>query len=351
MKSEGQQTTGVASSHLSMFAKLKRGMRRVIAGLRHPSLLPTLIFLFAGRLEARLPDRPKRSPGKPELDASTFRLLTSNCESSKIPARIFQTWKSRTDIPSNYRYWRSSFAEQNLDFEMILWDDSDNLRFIKKNFPWFEETYNIFPREIFRADAVRPFFLFLYGGFYADMDSECLRSLEPLRQHGDVLLGRMGSDRGFDQSIPNALMASRPYELFWLLVILLMMERAHEAGESIDALMPETFTGPIMLKKAVDIYLASTEESLRRRCQKVIANLPESIQLRLHFGSLKLLDPDVWYPVDWTNPFHRMLRRKILRSRRMLDVETARRLFPKAFLVTYWSHSWSRAAVDELEDF
>lgn len=341
MTNDGQQSTGVAPSHLSMFAKLKRGMRRVIWGLRHPSLLPTLIFLLAGKLEANLPDRqPKLSAGKPEPGAPTFRLLTGNCESSMIPARIFQTWKSRTDIPGNYLYWRSSFAEQNLDFEMILWDDNDNLKFIKEYFPWFEATYNIFPREIFRADAVRPFFLFLYGGFYADMDSECLRSLEPLRQQGDVLLGRMGADRGFDQSIPNALMASRPCELFWLLVISLMMESAHEAGGSIDALVPETFTGPRLLKKAVDMYLASTEESLCRRCQKVIANLPESMRSRLHFGSLKLLDPDVWYPVDWTNPFHRMLRRKILSSRRMLDAETARRLFPKAFLVTYWSHSW-----------
>ncbi len=298
-----------------------------------------LIFLIVGKLEARLPDRqPKRSPREPA--ALTFRLPTGDCDSAMIPARIFQTWKSRTEIPGNYCYWRSSFAKLNLNFEMILWDDNDNLRFIKEYFPWFEEVYNIFPREIFRADAIRPFFLFLYGGFYADMDSECLRSLEPLRQHGDVLLGQMGADRSFDQSIPNALMASKPYELFWLLLISMIMERAHGAGESIDALVPETFTGPRLLKEAVDIYLASTEESLRGRCQEVIALLPESIRLRLHFGSLKLLDPDVWYPVDWTNPFHRMLRRKLLSSRRMLDAETARRLFPKAFLVTYWSHSW-----------
>lgn len=330
---------------MSMPRKLIRRMKRLISGLRHPSFFPILAYLALRKPASRVPDQQVIASGG-EIQPSTpmCSLLPGSTTASSIPARVFQTWKSRTDIPDNYRYWRSSFAAQNLGFELILWDDDDNRKFIVENFPWFLPTYDIFPKEIFRADAVRPFFLFLYGGFYADMDSECLRPLEPMRKYGDVLLGRMGADRDFEQSIPNALMASKPYELFWLLLISMIMERVGETRASIDPSRPEIYTGPIILKDAVDFYLTSTEDRLRVRCQDIIAKIPEKLRLRLHYGNLIVLDPDVWYPVDWTNPFHRMLRRRISNSNRTLDRETACYLFPQAFMVTYWSHSWSPPA-------
>jgi inositol phosphorylceramide mannosyltransferase catalytic subunit len=57
-------------------------------------------------------------------------------------------------------------------------------------------------------------------------------------------------------------------------------------------------------------------------------------------GSITLLDPDEWYPVDWTNPVHRLLRKDILDNKQLLAPATARRLFDRASMVTYWSHSW-----------
>jgi inositol phosphorylceramide mannosyltransferase catalytic subunit len=344
LTNDSRQKFGTLKPPMSIPRKLIRRMKRLLSGLRHPSFFPILAYLASGKLAARVPDQQAITSSSEPQPLSPCSLLPGSGNASSIPARVFQTWKSRTDIPDNYRYWRSSFASQNVGFEIILSDDDDNRKFIVDYFPWFLPTYDFFPKEIFRADAVRPLFLFLYGGFYADMDSECLRSLEPMRKYGDVLLARMGADRDFEQSIPNALMASKPYELFWLLVVTMMMERADEARASMAASRPEIFTGPIILKDAVDFYLNSTEDSLRARCRDIVTNIPEKLRLHLHYGNLILLDPDVWYPVDWTNPFHRMLRGRILNSRRMLDRETACRLFPQAFMVTYWSHSWSPTA-------
>src|SRR5690606_7924245 len=111
---------------------------------------------------------------------------------------------------------------------------------------WFLQKYDSFPAEIFRADAVRYFFLYQFGGVYADMDTECLRSLDDILKNGDVILGSMGSDLTFPHSIPNAVMASKPRQEFWLLVISIMSE--------LNFTQPEPVTGPVMLKRAYKAY-------------------------------------------------------------------------------------------------
>jgi FkbM family methyltransferase len=167
-----------------------------------------------------------------------------------IPARIFQTWKSRDSVPPRLAAWSSTFRAHNPAFTYTLWDDRDNRDFIQREFPWFLNLYDRYPAEIYRADAVRYFHLYMYGGLYADMDTECLRPLDGLLNLAGVVLGRMGQNTSFAHSVPNASMASRPRQEFWLFLIALMMLRARlNAG-------PEFLTGPILLKNAVDLYLA-----------------------------------------------------------------------------------------------
>ncbi|MGH7046836.1 MAG: glycosyltransferase, partial [Stellaceae bacterium] len=106
-----------------------------------------------------------------------------------IPRSIFQTWKSKTDIPAKFSHWQSTFDRINPDFRHIVWDDDDNRQFIASYYEWFLPIYDSYPREIYRVDAVRYFYLYTFGGIYADMDTECLRPLAPLLGRGDVLLG------------------------------------------------------------------------------------------------------------------------------------------------------------------
>src|SRR5436853_425827 len=87
-----------------------------------------------------------------------------------IPARIFQTWKSKTDLPPTFARWSRTFKEHNPSFEHQIWDDADNRAFIRDCFPWFLPLYDKYPAEIFRADVVRYFYLYWHGGIYADMD-------------------------------------------------------------------------------------------------------------------------------------------------------------------------------------
>ena len=322
----------------SLSNKIVRRARRMVRSVTHPSFLPIASYLIANPAGSSAtpaaPDAIDHPPISPEF---TTEAVASRPD---IPQNIFQTWKSRSVIPGNYRGWRTSFLAINPGYRLILWDDDDNRAFVAARFPWFLPIYDRYPKEIYRADAVRPLFLFLIGGFYADMDSECLRPLEPLRDRADVLLGRMGWDNGFEHAVPNALMASRPFQIFWLLYVAIMMEKA--AGASVEAMAlagPETFTGPIALKEAADFYRTQPDAVLDR-CKPVIDALPPEWRAQIESGTLALLEPDAWYGIDWTNPMHRRLRAKILKTQRPLDRTVALRLFPKATLITYWSHSW-----------
>jgi mannosyltransferase OCH1-like enzyme len=263
-----------------------------------------------------------------------------------FPKVIFQTWKSKVSMPGNYARWSESFKRMNPDFEYVLWDDFDNRRFIETYYPWFLPIYDAYPREIYRADAVRYFFLYQFGGLYADMDTECLRPVAPLFESGDVWLGRMGNDPDFPHSIPNAIMASRPFQEFWLLAIHLLIENAKSLGDpaAMAGKGPEAMTGPIVLKIAYDTYISPERGAVSEMIHGIAARLPPHLQPQSKESRVELLKPDAWYPIDWSNMIHLRLSCEIVDFNLILGERTKRWMFPESLLVTYWTHSWKPAA-------
>jgi inositol phosphorylceramide mannosyltransferase catalytic subunit len=251
----------------------------------------------------------------------------------KIPKLIFQTWKSKTIIPENFEAWSESFGRFNPEYSRVLWDDDDNRSMIAQKFPWFLDVYDSYPREIYRADAVRYFFLYLYGGVYADMDVECLRCLDDLLEKGDVVLGRMGSNIDHPHSIPNAIMLSKPREEFWLLVIWLMIN-VKDRTQS-----PEYVTGPVILKSAVDIYQSKDSFFVQMALSSIIEKLPDDLRPIDRRSSVVVLPASNLFPVDWTDPLHQMFRIRVLNGELIGDGDK-QHLFPHAWMTTYWSHSW-----------
>ena len=245
-------------------------------------------------------------------------------------------------MPANYARWSASLRKMNQGFAYFLWDDFDNRSFIEQHYPWFLAVYDAYPREIYRADAVRYFFLYQFGGLYADMDTECLRPLERLFESGDVWLGRMGNDPDFSHSIPNAIMASRPLQEFWLLVIHLLVENARILGDATAMADkgPEALTGPILLKDAYDTYLLSDRSAVRDMIQGIAMRLPDNLQPQTGTSRVELLDSTMWYPIDWSNMIHLRLSSQVVDFNVTLGERTKRWLFPRSFLVTYWTHTW-----------
>lgn len=61
-----------------------------------------------------------------------------------------------------------------------MWTDATARDFIQLEYPWFLETFDSYPFNIQRADALRYFVLAHYGGIYIDLDDGCQRRLDPL---------------------------------------------------------------------------------------------------------------------------------------------------------------------------
>jgi hypothetical protein len=253
-----------------------------------------------------------------------------------IPKRLLQTWKSKTVVPANLAYWRGTFLRLNPTFEPLLFDDKDNRDLVSIHCPRLLSVYDAFPEEIYRADAVRPIYLFFLGGFYVDLDFECLRPFDRYAERGGVLLGRMGNDPDFPESIPNALMASEAREGFWLLYLALIVAAStHRVGQR-----PEAVTGPIVLKECVDLYVNEPIEARARIGRFLDEYLPNIDPGTVQYSPLTLLPGVEWFPLDWHDKIHRQFRRRLIRSRKILSEADARRFFPKSSAVTYWAHSW-----------
>src|SRR5262249_20690373 len=141
------------------------------------------------------------------------------------------------------------------------------------------------------------------GGFYIDLDTGCLAPLNKFSDFGGILLGKMGPDLEFPHAIPNAIMASRTREEFWLLFIGLIIRSFTFGIRGAEAV-----TGPVALKTAVDIYMSKEPLFSFQMIAAVSKQLSEDLKPRPTRSVIKLLPQREWYPLDWTDLVHRELR-------------------------------------------
>lgn len=272
----------------------------------------------------------------------SLKMLRSRMQKAGLIPRIFhQTWKSKSDMDQRFQFWRNSFFLKNPDLHDQFYDDADNLNLVKRLVPSLLSLYREFPREIFRVDFVRPFYMFFKGGLYADLDFHCLRSFdEVFSTPNTIFLGSMGTDQYFAHSIPNAMMASPPSEGFWL-GYLKNIEAAWDAKKSIANIerKPEQVTGPIVLKQTLSDY-----QNLEQFKQDVLAfarrhgiRAPDG---DISFSPLTILAGHIWYPLNWGDVIHQMFRRNVLAGKSVPSDEEASALFPHSMAVTYWTHAW-----------
>lgn len=71
--------------------------------------------------------------------------------------------------------------------EYKLWTDASAREFIAEHYPWFLDTFDGYTYPIQRADAIRYFVLYHFGGIYIDLDIGCLRPLDPLLAYPVIL--------------------------------------------------------------------------------------------------------------------------------------------------------------------
>jgi len=261
-----------------------------------------------------------------------------NMDQSTFPMIIFQTWKSKTEFPDNYAYWRKTWLNNHPDFEYVLMDDGDNRSFIKEKFPWFLKTFDSYKKNVERADAIRYFFLYVNGGIYADMDFESLKPIGGLLQKYssyDVLFGSMesnGDDFHTDNNIPNAIMISKPRQRFWLYVFQELLTAAEAGGTT------EQTTGPVVLKRAIEKYADKPAENTAW-FKKMLATLGEDLQPLETRTKIYVFEPNVLYPLSWSTDSDS--RESALNQNDFAALTAAmKKKHPESYAITYWTHNW-----------
>ena len=168
-----------------------------------------------------------------------------------VPRIIHQTWRSRTVAPEKGD--PESWKRLNPDWEYRFWTDEDLRAFMAEEFPHLIDLFDGYSLPVQRADLARYCILYRIGGLYADIDTRCLATVEPLAGDERVILceepgehQHHGRVRGLDTLFFNGTMASPPGHPFWESVlnhVVLMYPRR-------DADVLDT-TGPCILTAAV----------------------------------------------------------------------------------------------------
>lgn len=170
-----------------------------------------------------------------------------------IPRVLHQIWNTR-EVPQRWAGFRDSWAAHHPGWELRLWTGDDHRRLIRERYSWFAPVYEGFERDIQRVDAAKYFILFECGGIYADLDCECLGSVEPLLAGGGAVVGRTA-----DGVIEGAFFASPPGHPLWRVAFAEMgspplAARAVRRVPGFNASHVLLSTGPRMLKRAVRTY-------------------------------------------------------------------------------------------------
>jgi mannosyltransferase OCH1-like enzyme len=171
-----------------------------------------------------------------------------------FPQRIFKTWKT-TYLPEQWKAYQKSWKTLHPSWTYVFHTDSDNRRFILSHFPSLIDTYDALPYNINRVDFVRYAYLYVHGGIYADLDCECIKSLDTLKKkkETEIILA-------YDslKHLECAFMISTPKQPLWLHVLHEIHKRLYEPSLKLQlygALSRSTYilnlTGPSMLEEVL----------------------------------------------------------------------------------------------------
>ncbi|TPX59120.1 hypothetical protein SpCBS45565_g07823 [Spizellomyces sp. 'palustris'] len=292
---------------------------------RTPRIVPAISMLFLLSLASFVNVIRKTVPviGAPIYGQSYLAELQAN----DFPKIIHQSWKT-SKVPMRFQKWVNTWQDQNPEWTYILWTDEMNRQLIANHYPWALSTYDNLPLPIERADMVRYFYLHRFGGVYADLDMECLESMNKLimtyapdhvaNGSAVVLLGHMSEDYEFEHNIPNAWMAGTPGHSFWMHMANTILEAANQNATD----NAEQTTGPVALKNTLMNYVTTVAAE---DCDAV-----------------RVLPPGIIYPHDWHDYEGEDVGPICWAKSESFDEVKCKETIvtKKAFTMTYWTHSW-----------
>ncbi|CAF0722302.1 unnamed protein product [Rotaria sp. Silwood1] len=108
---------------------------------------------------------------------------------------------------------REACLKWHPNYEYKFWTDTSAKKLLEEEYPWFLETWKNYWYPIQRADSLRYFVLYHYGGIFLDMDLHCRRSLGPLRRFEFI------SPAAYPVGISNGFLMASPRHPFMKVLV------------------------------------------------------------------------------------------------------------------------------------
>jgi hypothetical protein len=254
-----------------------------------------------------------------------------------IPKIIHQTWQNK-NIPYQIynKRWVDSWKKCNPDWEYRFWTDEDLRNLIKDKYNWFLPIFDAYPFNICRVDAARYFILYEYGGLYADLDFECLKSFDPLLSN-EAVFGRQFENLSkalpANFLIPNALMMSIPRHELWEIVFDKLPKIWERYISSIYFVRDDSFRFSVhgSFKLSGDIHYLTGSGMLYL-----------SILCHYFISKSKKVNHTVnVYPRNYFYPINVHWFKKNNTDRDKASDLVEQNIFPDSYAVSYWKGAWS----------
>jgi hypothetical protein len=138
---------------------------------------------------------------------------------SEIPRIIHQIWYQGEDqLPAKYQRYRESWRKHHPEWEHRFWDAPRMRELLRERYDWFLPYFDAYSKPIQRINSSRYFILHSHGGFHFDMDTRCVKPIDPLLQDYRLILSQTV---GFN----NAIIGSVPGHPLWPVAFDLLKQR------------------------------------------------------------------------------------------------------------------------------
>ena len=166
-----------------------------------------------------------------------------------IPKIIHQVWEGRTEpcMPTRLQILARTWREQNPDWEYHLWNGEEMDELVEKHFPEYLSMYRSFPYNVQRWDTIRYMILYVYGGVYTDLDTECFKPINPLVEEITMGIGEEPPVKENFTCMGNAFMVSEKACSCWLTILEDIQLNTSEKESSMMTIMDST--GPFMVDR------------------------------------------------------------------------------------------------------
>lgn len=174
-------------------------------------------------------------------------------------------------IPKKYKKNAISWVTNNKKWKYILWNESMMEIFLYSYYPKLLPSYKKLDLMIMKIDFMKYIILYHYGGIYADIDTICLKNIDPLIKYyskANVLLTEVppftklertflsySMNLDYDTNyLNNGILLSSKKHPFWMVVINTIIKTKYAYPRMLYTANVFEKTGPLMLMNTYNKY-------------------------------------------------------------------------------------------------